>query len=245
MQRVIQSVLAAAILLGTASITRAESVMKQCGEQWQSAKSAGTTEGATWPQFLAQCRAQLGSGAATAAPTPAPSTQPQTGSLFPWQTPAAPAPAPTASTDNGNQSVMKQCGAQWQAAKAAGTTGGATWPQFLKSCRAQLASTKSAPPQGGFMPAPQHRLPRRRRRNRVHCFRGSGQQLRRRGASRRPEAHLLRLSRPSIIVPDQRSFGSMSTLTFTTSLEHAITAARKAGLTCARRMLRLQVIARR
>jgi hypothetical protein len=53
-----------------------------------------------------------------------------------------------------NQSVMKQCGAQWQAAKAAGTTGGATWPQFLKSCRAQLASTTSAPPQGGFMPAP-------------------------------------------------------------------------------------------
>jgi hypothetical protein len=154
MQRVIQSVLAAAILLGTAATTRAESVMKQCGEQWQAAKSAGTTNGATWPQFLAQCRAQLGSGAATAAPTPAPSTQPQTGSLFPWQTPAAPTPAPMASTAAGNQSVMKQCGAQWQAAKAAGTTGGATWPQFLKSCRAQLASTTSAPPQGGFMPAP-------------------------------------------------------------------------------------------
>jgi hypothetical protein len=132
------------------SATRAESAMKQCGEQWQSAKSAGTTNGATWPQFLAQCRAQLGSGAATAAPTPAPSTQPQTGSLFPWQTPAAPTSAPTAA---GNQSVMKQCGAQWQAAKAAGTTGGATWPQFLKSCRAQLASTTSAPPQGGSEPA--------------------------------------------------------------------------------------------
>jgi hypothetical protein len=64
MQRVIQSVPAAAILLGTAATTRAESVMKQWGEQWQSAKSAGTTNGATWPQFLAQCRAQLGSGAA-------------------------------------------------------------------------------------------------------------------------------------------------------------------------------------
>jgi hypothetical protein len=154
MQRVIQSVLAAAILLETAATTRAESVMKQCGEQWQAAKSAGTTNGATWPQFLAQCRAQLGSGAATPAPTPAPSTQPSIGSLFPWQTPAAPTPAPTASTAAGNQSVMKQCGAQWQAAKAAGTTGGATLPQFLKSCWAQLASTTSAPPQGGFMPAP-------------------------------------------------------------------------------------------
>ena len=68
--------------------------------------------------------------------------------------PAAPTPAPTTSTTGGNQSVMRQCGAQWQAAKAAGTTGGATWPQFLKSCRAQLASTTSAPPQGGFAPAP-------------------------------------------------------------------------------------------
>jgi hypothetical protein len=153
MQRVIQSVLAAAILLGTAATTRAESVMKQCGQQWQAAKSSGTTNGATWPQFLAQCRAQLGSGAAAANPTPA-STQPQTGSLFPWQTPAAPAPAPTTSTAAGNQSVMKQCGAQWQAVKAAGTTGGATWPQFLKACRAQLASTTSAPTQGGFAPAP-------------------------------------------------------------------------------------------
>jgi hypothetical protein len=98
MQQVIQSVLAAAILLGTASITRAESVMKQCGEQWQAAKSAGTTNGATWPQFLAQCRAQLGSGGATAVPTPAPA-QPQTGSLLPWQQPASsPAVAPTTST---------------------------------------------------------------------------------------------------------------------------------------------------
>jgi hypothetical protein len=48
---------------------------------------------------------------------------------------------------------MKQCGAHWQAAKADRTTGGATWSQFLKSCRAQLASTTSAPSQGGFAPA--------------------------------------------------------------------------------------------
>ena len=152
MNKAIRLVLATAILLGTAVAANAQSAMKQCGEQWQAAKAAGTTNGETWPQFLAQCRAQLSSGAATAAPTPAPATQPPTGSLFPYQTPAAPAPAalpPAAS----NQSVMKQCGAQWQAAKAAGTTSGATWPQFLNACRAQLASTTSAPPQGGFAPA--------------------------------------------------------------------------------------------
>jgi len=40
-------VLAAAILLGTAATTRAESVMKQCGEQWQASKASATTSGAT------------------------------------------------------------------------------------------------------------------------------------------------------------------------------------------------------
>ena len=34
------------------STAHAESVMKQCGEQWQAAKTAGTTNGETWPQFL-------------------------------------------------------------------------------------------------------------------------------------------------------------------------------------------------
>ena len=116
MRKTIRFALATAIVLGTAVAANAQSVMKQCGEQWQAAKAAGTTNGETWPQFLAQCRAQLSSGAATAAPTPAPTTQPQSGSLFPWQTPAAPAPA--ASPAASNQSVMKQCGAQWQAAKA-------------------------------------------------------------------------------------------------------------------------------
>ena len=35
------------------------------------------------------------------------------------------------------ESVMKECGADWQAAKAAGTTNGQTWQEFLKSCRLQ------------------------------------------------------------------------------------------------------------
>src|ERR1700722_15482927 len=102
-------------------------------------------------QFLAQCRTQISSGSATAVPTPA-SSRPQPDSLFPWEQPTSPAPAPVAPTATGNQSVMKQCGAQWQAAKAAGTISGATWPQFLKACRTQLATTTNASPQGGFAP---------------------------------------------------------------------------------------------
>jgi hypothetical protein len=33
--------------------------------------------------------------------------------------------------------VPKQCGDQWRAEKANGTTNGQTWPQFIKQCRAQ------------------------------------------------------------------------------------------------------------
>jgi hypothetical protein len=104
-------VLAAIIAVGTVAVADAETVMKQCGAEWQAAKTNGTTNGQTWPQFLKQCRAQLASteGASTApqqggfapaapapAPVPAPAPAPaqQQGSWFPWQQPAAPAPVP-------------------------------------------------------------------------------------------------------------------------------------------------------
>ena len=63
-------VLAATIALGMVAVADAETVMKQCGEQWQAAKANGTTNGQTWPQFLKQCRAQLASpgGASRGAP---------------------------------------------------------------------------------------------------------------------------------------------------------------------------------
>jgi len=43
-----------------------------CGDQWKIAKAAGSTNGQTWPQFLAQCRAQQKRGSAAEAPAPAP-----------------------------------------------------------------------------------------------------------------------------------------------------------------------------
>ena len=39
---------------------------------------------------------------------------------------------------------MKACGEKWQAAKAAGTTGGTTWPKFLAECRSGAAKTQPA-----------------------------------------------------------------------------------------------------
>src|SRR5580704_13392514 len=55
------------------------------------------------------------------------------------------------------QSVTKQCGDKWAAAKTAGTTGGLTWPKFLSQCRTELAAQPaSAPsaPAAAAAPAP-------------------------------------------------------------------------------------------
>ena len=129
----------------------AESVMRTCATEWKKAEAAGTTGGQTWPQFLAQCRTSQGPAAATPAPAPAS----QSGSLFPWwgQTAPAAAPASNAGGPTAHQSVMRLCASRWKDAKAAGTTGGQTWPQFLAQCRASQGSVATAP-SGGFAPAP-------------------------------------------------------------------------------------------
>ena len=47
--------------------------------------------------------------------------------------------------------VMKECGADWKAAKAAGTTNGQTWQDFLKDCKAKK---EAAAPAAAPAPAP-------------------------------------------------------------------------------------------
>jgi hypothetical protein len=51
------------------------------------------------------------------------------------------------------ESVMKECGADWKAAKAAGTTNGEKWADFLKACKAQKAGA-AAPAAAAPMAAP-------------------------------------------------------------------------------------------
>jgi hypothetical protein len=77
--------LGGAVALATTGAAEAQSIMKQCGEDWKAAKANNTTNGMTWQQFLAQCRTQKAAAPATtpaAAPAPAPAAAP------------APAPAP-------------------------------------------------------------------------------------------------------------------------------------------------------
>ena len=138
--------------LGGPSAANAQSVMRTCATEWRQAQAAGAT-GQSWPEFLAQCRTRQGASAAPSSST-APAPAPQSGSLFPWSQPSAPASASASNVEaSGGQSVMKICASQWRDAKAAGTTGGLAWPQFLSQCRARQSSA-AAPPSGGFAPAP-------------------------------------------------------------------------------------------
>jgi hypothetical protein len=66
-----------------------------------------------------------------------------------------------AATAANAESVMKECGADWKAAKAAGTTNGQTWNEFLKTCETQkkaaapaAAATPAAAPAAAPAPAP-------------------------------------------------------------------------------------------
>src|SRR5579863_5607395 len=116
--------LAATLAFGMGTAANAETVMKQCGVQWQAAKAAGTTSGQTWPQFLKQCRTQLAStGAATSTP--------QGGFA-----PAAPATVPSQGTSTGNQKTAAQCNEEYAANKAAIRASGQTKRDFVAACRA-------------------------------------------------------------------------------------------------------------
>jgi hypothetical protein len=67
------------------------------------------------------------------------------------------------------QSVMQQCGSQWYAAKASGSSAGQTWQQFLAACRTRLAATSGDAQSGSATPATSrlrtmHQTPFQRRR---------------------------------------------------------------------------------
>ncbi|WP_026363224.1 hypothetical protein [Methylopila sp. M107] len=91
--------------------------MKECGAKYQAAKDANTLKGKSWNEFR---KAECAAGddvAAPAAPTPAPK----------------PTAATTAAPSSGGGLTMKECGAKYQAAKAANTLNGQKWNEFRKA----------------------------------------------------------------------------------------------------------------
>ncbi len=130
------------------------SVQKECGAEYQAAKAAGSLNGQTWQQFRQDCTARHAAGAspaATAAPAPAPADAAAPAPTAPVAAPAAPVAAPA----EAHASVQKECGAEYQAAKAAGSLNGQTWQQFLQACRGRHApAAAAAAPVAAPPPAP-------------------------------------------------------------------------------------------
>ena len=123
------------------SVQAEVSVQKECGAEYQAAKAAGSLNGQSWGEFLHDCRERHSGGAAApaAAPAEAPASTPAATS------PAAPAESLAAPAE-AHVSLQKQCGAEYQAAKAAGSLNGETWQQFLQACRGRHATPAAAAP---------------------------------------------------------------------------------------------------
>jgi hypothetical protein len=124
--RVALSALFFAGALGLASTgpVQAQSIMKQCGDDWKAAKENNTTNGMKWPEFLKQCRVQKeGAAAPASAPAAAPVSAP-----VPAPAPIAPAPTQTYAPKPRPMQVARPTGAGEFAseAEARGRCGGAT-----------------------------------------------------------------------------------------------------------------------
>lgn len=149
----------AALVFGGTAALHAETVMQQCGKQYQAAKAGGTLNGMTWNQFRTDCAAKLkpepaaatesATPAATpaAAPAPAPAANPlKPAAAAPPATPA-PAPATTEAAKpaaTGGRAAFvareRECGSEWRANKVTlvAQTPGITWPKYLSQCNTRL-----------------------------------------------------------------------------------------------------------
>jgi hypothetical protein len=125
----------AAVLFGVAlpGTALAQDARHMCSEKYQAAKAAGTLGDKTWPQFYSECAAELKANAPAAAE-------------------AAKAPAPL--------DIRRMCSEKYQAAKAAGTLAGESWPQFYSRCTAEAkANPPAATPPAAAAAAPEEKAP--------------------------------------------------------------------------------------
>jgi hypothetical protein len=139
----------------------AQSVQKQCGEQWKAAKAAGSVPAdQKWADYLKECRARM-AGQAGGVVTP-PIGQPSPGNpLKPAAVPAtsattaAPAASPgTAAAPEAGAKPKKpmspgmaafherekKCGEEWRTNtdQIKAQTPGITWPKYLSACNKRL-----------------------------------------------------------------------------------------------------------
>ncbi len=144
---------AGALALASTGTAQAQSVMKQCGDEWKAAKANNTTNGMTWPQFLSQCRTQKeGAAAPAAAPAPAPAAAPAPAPAQTYQPKPAPVHTAAAATGAGQFATEAQAKTRcpsdtvvWVNTKSkvyhyAGTRGYGTTKQGAYMCEADATA---------------------------------------------------------------------------------------------------------
>ncbi len=111
---------------------------KECSAKYQAAKAAGTLSGMKWIDFR---KAECGAAAPAATPPPAaekPAPTPPPAAEKPAALPPAAATAEKKQATGGRAAMIareRACGAEWKAAKAAGTRPpGMKWPQYWSEC---------------------------------------------------------------------------------------------------------------
>ena len=121
----------------------AETVVQQCGQQYQAAKAAGTLNGMTWGEYRTDCTARLKAqpASASAAPAEAPAVEAAT-AVAPTSTTQT-AAAPKAPVSAGRAAMLareRQCGAEWRSTKVTlvAQTPGLKWPQYWSQCNTRL-----------------------------------------------------------------------------------------------------------
>jgi hypothetical protein len=146
MRRLKLLLLVAGLAASAGSPAAAQAVMLRCGQQYQSAKAAGTLNGMGWSQFRTECAARLKAqpaDAAAAAPIPAaaPAATATPPSAAGGSVSAAPQAAVPASAGRAAMLArQKQCGAEWRAQKATlvAQTPGLKWPSYWSQCNTRL-----------------------------------------------------------------------------------------------------------
>jgi hypothetical protein len=146
MRRLKLLLLVAGLAASAGSPAAAQAVMLRCGQQYQSAKAAGTLNGMGWSQFRTECAARLKAqpaDAAAAAPIPAaaPAATATPPSAAGGSVSAPPQAAVPASAGRAAMLArQKQCGAEWRAQKATlvAQTPGLKWPSYWSQCNTRL-----------------------------------------------------------------------------------------------------------
>eukprot|EP01037_Dinobryon_pediforme_P007581 gene7581-7644_t len=163
MKRVLSGVVLAGAICALAPSALAQTVMKQCSEAYQAAKTANQLNGETWPQFLSHCsvgksaqpeatpKAEATPAASAAVPATPTNVPSATAGVVSTSNPATPAPAvpATAATPAAESAAsttpatsrQKLCGAEWRANKAALKAQYGTWPKFWSACNIRMKST--------------------------------------------------------------------------------------------------------